>query len=100
MIKFSFFIILSILLFIILLIRNKYNKNNEKLINFECGFNSFTPSRNPFSIQFFKILIIFLIFDIEIIVILPLPLKIILDKIILINFIIIIIILILGLIFE
>uniref|UniRef100_A0AAU6PBK7 NADH-ubiquinone oxidoreductase chain 3 n=1 Tax=Amblyseiulella paraheveae TaxID=3049516 RepID=A0AAU6PBK7_9ACAR len=45
--------------------------SNEKLLSFECGFNSFLQPLSPFSIQFFKILLIFLLFDMEIIVILP-----------------------------
>nr|YP_003204688.1 NADH dehydrogenase subunit 3 [Evania appendigaster]ACL36005.1 NADH dehydrogenase subunit 3 [Evania appendigaster] len=44
----------------------------EKSSPFECGFNNFKSSRLPFSIQFFIISIIFLIFDVEITVILPL----------------------------
>lgn len=55
------------------LIRSINIKNKEKLYSFECGFNPFNKSQTPFSIQFFKILLIFLLFDIEIIVILPLP---------------------------
>lgn len=44
----------------------------EKLISFECGFNSFFCPRVSFSIQFFKILLVFLFFDMEIVVVLPL----------------------------
>uniref|UniRef100_A0AAU6PCL7 NADH-ubiquinone oxidoreductase chain 3 n=1 Tax=Amblyseius obtuserellus TaxID=3061186 RepID=A0AAU6PCL7_9ACAR len=48
-------------------------KNSEKLFSFECGFSPILSPRVPFSIQFFKILLIFLLFDMEIIIVLPLP---------------------------
>lgn len=72
---FLFFLafILIFLLIIIMIIRfNRNNLDKEKLISFECGFNSFFLPRTVFSIQFFKILLIFLFFDIEIIIIFPL----------------------------
>lgn len=47
----------------------KFNYN--KSAPFECGFDPFNKSRIPFSINFYLIAIIFLIFDIEISIILP-----------------------------
>nr|AIZ58678.1 NADH dehydrogenase subunit 3 [Ornithodoros pavimentosus]AIZ58691.1 NADH dehydrogenase subunit 3 [Ornithodoros pavimentosus] len=65
------------LTFLMFLIANLTKKKNflkkEKNSPFECGFDPFSISRNPFSIRFFMISIIFIIFDIEIIILLPLP---------------------------
>nr|BCL84746.1 NADH dehydrogenase subunit 3 [Argulus japonicus] len=66
-------IVTSILILINLLVSKKSNFFFSKQTPFECGFNNITPSRSTFSIQFFFIALIFLIFDIEIAIILPFP---------------------------
>ncbi|YP_009517121.1 NADH dehydrogenase subunit 3 (mitochondrion) [Thrips palmi] len=66
------FIVTLILMTLSLTVSKKTNKMREKLIPFECGFNFFNFARMPFSMQFFLIAIIFIIFDVEIILILPL----------------------------
>ena len=97
-------IIISILicLFLILLriLSFKIKINKSKFYLFECGFNPFITPRRPFSLQFFKILLIFLLFDIEIILILPLCIFILEEYIFVLRYILLILLLIFGLIYE
>nr|YP_010535447.1 NADH dehydrogenase subunit 3 [Ixodes rubicundus]QLD97173.1 NADH dehydrogenase subunit 3 [Ixodes rubicundus]UYB78125.1 NADH dehydrogenase subunit 3 [Ixodes rubicundus] len=73
--KIIFMIMLIMLIMLIsFIISLKSFKDKEKLSPFECGFDPFSISRVPFSLKFFLITIIFLIFDVEIVIILPFPL--------------------------
>nr|YP_011010348.1 NADH dehydrogenase subunit 3 [Metrocoris tigrinus]WPW46963.1 NADH dehydrogenase subunit 3 [Metrocoris tigrinus] len=53
------------------IISKKTKNNREKMTPFECGFDPKSSSRMPFSMQFFMIAMIFLIFDVEIVILLP-----------------------------
>nr|QNV11871.1 NADH dehydrogenase subunit 3 [Vespula rufa] len=97
------FIFTTILIMINFLISMKNLKDREKPSPYECGFNPITYPHLPFSIQFYLIAVIFLIFDIEILLILPFIPAMILNMNLfywLISFLIIYICLILGLIYE
>nr|YP_010999326.1 NADH dehydrogenase subunit 3 [Cricotopus fuscus]WPM93172.1 NADH dehydrogenase subunit 3 [Cricotopus fuscus] len=64
-------IVASVVMFLASLLSKKSLNDREKTSPFECGFDPMNSSRLPFSIRFFLITIIFLIFDVEIALILP-----------------------------
>nr|FAA04189.1 TPA: NADH dehydrogenase subunit 3 [Cirrodrilus suzukii] len=52
----------------------RYNLTRMKLSPFECGFEPMNLSRVPFSMRFYMLIIIFVVFEIEIILLMPIPL--------------------------
>ena len=96
-------IIIPLIIFILaysLAIRSLNDR--EKTSPFECGFDPNHRARIPFSIRFFLLAIIFIVFDIEIVLLVPTPLlyNITNISIIILNSLIFLLILIIGLLHE
>lgn len=66
-----FAILLTVILFAVSYFVAKQNPNSEKLSAYECGFEPFENSRHTFDIKFCIVAIMFVIFDIEIMFLLP-----------------------------
>nr|YP_009262398.1 NADH dehydrogenase subunit 3 [Gramastacus insolitus]ANI86974.1 NADH dehydrogenase subunit 3 [Gramastacus insolitus] len=66
------FLITSFIMFLSSNLSKKTILDREKMSPFECGFDPKDSARLPFSLRFFLIAVIFLIFDVEITLLLPL----------------------------
>nr|ADV16616.1 NADH dehydrogenase subunit 3 [Colossendeis megalonyx] len=66
-------VIMLVLIFLSLILSKKIKFDKEKNSPIECGMNPINLMRIPFSMQFFLLAIIFIIFDIEIAILMPIP---------------------------
>lgn len=69
------FVVLSFLLSCVILLLSvllaSQNPYYEKVSAYECGFEPFEDARNKFEVRFYIVAILFIIFDIEIVYMLP-----------------------------
>jgi NADH-quinone oxidoreductase subunit A len=72
---FPFFFVLFFIFIILLIFASifgaYFEKDREKLSSYECGFNAFGEAQIKFDVKFFVVGLLFLIFDVEIIFLLP-----------------------------
>lgn len=69
-----YFFFVPIFVFILLIINQflAINKpDNEKVSPYECGFTPLGDARQKFSVQFYLVAILFIIFDIEVLFLFP-----------------------------
>nr|YP_009757378.1 NADH dehydrogenase subunit 3 [Calappa bilineata]QIM59224.1 NADH dehydrogenase subunit 3 [Calappa bilineata] len=67
------FVISMAVMILASVISKKTITDREKNSPYECGFDPLGSARLPFSLRFFLIALIFLIFDVEITLLLPVP---------------------------
>lgn len=67
----AFAIVLAVLIITASYLLVTQKPEPEKLSTYECGFEPYEDARNQFDVQFYVVAILFVLFDIEIIVLLP-----------------------------
>ena len=70
------FLIIIVLSFVGLVVQHRSFCNREKSSAYECGLDPNMSARIPFSLRFFLLAVIFLVFDVEIALLIGVPYKI------------------------
>lgn len=73
MLNFLLFSLFLGMIIISLIVFSRSHNDSAKRSAFECGFDMVGSPRLPFCMKFFLLCVIFLIFDVEVVLILPLP---------------------------
>nr|QJS33040.1 NADH dehydrogenase subunit 3 [Hylarana latouchii] len=73
MMFFSVAILISLVLALVSFWLPLISPDTEKLSPYECGFDPLGSARLPYSMRFFLVAILFLLFDLEIALLLPAP---------------------------
>lgn len=60
-----FSIFLSVLILVLSYVLSVQNPETEKLSSYECGFEPYEDARHKFSVNFYIVAILFIVFDIE-----------------------------------
>lgn len=71
---FIYFVVCSLIAVIVISIATIFSEKKidlEKLSAYECGFDPFGDARHTFSVKFYLVAILFIIFDLEIIFLFP-----------------------------
>lgn len=71
LVYFSFAFILVLILLVVGYLVSQTNADSEKVSPYECGFEPLGDARQKFDISFYLIAILFIIFDLEVVFILP-----------------------------
>lgn len=64
-------IVLALIIVVLSYILSVQNPDTEKLSTYECGFEPYEDARNVFDVKFYIVAILFILFDIEAMFLLP-----------------------------
>ena len=71
LILFGIALVLSLLFLLVPAVIAPKDPDSEKISTYECGFNAFDDSRMKFDVQFYLVAIMFIIFDVELVFLIP-----------------------------
>jgi len=71
LIFFSTAVLISLIIIILSYLLVVQNPETEKLSSYECGFEPYEDARNVFDVKFYLVAILFIVFDVETMFLLP-----------------------------